>query len=174
MNVWKRISFVLGYCAIGLIGINSASAQVRAAYVKNVDEPGRIPYSQMAGFSPEGCAYNACNNFNHSPDGYRFSGDPIPAGKRFVAQWVSGEIPAATGYNTIAIMVGPATHVWQFAGPFYSYDSHGQTPIQSFGTPAFFTVEPGASPAIRVRMQDPSPGYQTSIVISGYLIDANN
>jgi hypothetical protein len=65
---------LLALFAIALPAGNAALAQVRPAYVKNVDEPGRLPYQQMREFNP--CPGQFC----------QIAFNPVPAGKRLVVE----------------------------------------------------------------------------------------
>jgi hypothetical protein len=88
MQRWKhltRIGLALAVLAavITIVTERQAVAQaIRAALVRNQDEPGRNPYSQFAE-----CASNGCS--------LTFS--PVPPGERLVVTFVSGAIVNANG-----------------------------------------------------------------------------
>lgn len=177
IRFFGRVARLLVLAAIGALSIGQAVAQVRPSYVKNVDEPGRTPYSTSMEFTTSACSSN-CSNLTTLWGVTVFDGPVVPAGKRLVVQWVSGDIASANEHISVGVQSGRIISnqwtIWQFAGPFYSFDSGG-TPLYSFGTPAFFTVEPGQSPHFRLRISDASPvNYSMTLFVSGYLIDAAN
>ena len=156
-----------------------AIAQIRAALVKNVDEPGRTPFVTRSAFLPNaGGCFGTSDCFNYS-DGSTFALmdlRPIPAGKRWIVQ-------SATGYQSggisriINIELGyPRGGLvfdgvkWTFGGPF--------SPGAVFGAALFsenlnVSFCPGEVPFLRIR-GNPELGGYTVIVFNGYLIDATN
>jgi hypothetical protein len=168
----------LGTVAVAMLALLSAAsalAQVRPAYTKNIDEPGRTPYSISIDYSRLGCSGVNCVDSATWGKIVFIDGPLVPAGKRLVVQWVSGDVPA----NSNGILFGVQTSrvvanqlvVWQYAGPFH-VASPGSA-VHSFGTPAFFTVEPGRSPHFRIFIDDAANTIQ-SFSYTGYLIDAAN
>ncbi len=135
MNSLKRLVwFAAGLAAISIVITlateSRAIAQVvRAALVRNQDEPGRNPYFETRGDSI--CVSGACN--------LTFS--PVPAGQRLVVTFVS------TGYSAFAppppfvILETPSKHVQWFqtfatdstssymSSPVVAYYDAGETPV---------------------------------------------
>lgn len=99
----------------------------------------------------------------------------MPAGKRLVVQWVSASLPAASSFNSISFqktrVVANQGTLWEYHGPYFFITPAGDLPGMNSG--AFFTVEPGESPHIRVKVSDLS-NFVGSVTIGGYLIDAVN
>lgn len=146
-----------------------AIAQVRAALVKNIDEPGRMPYQQLVQFSTSECVsvLFCIVSFN-----------PVPAGKRLVVEHVSMLVFVQDGGqpNLLAFGDGFSTNTgnvailendfkvgrsvlgqtaWSFSRPDRVYYEAGQTP----------KVKVGASAAF---------GFDGNASLHGYLIDATN
>ncbi|HUJ50422.1 MAG TPA: hypothetical protein VLW25_09485 [Bryobacteraceae bacterium] len=135
MSRLKRFAwFIAGLTAVALVVTlgteNRAIAQaVRAALVRNQDEPGRNPYFETRGDSV--CASGACS--------LTFSA--VPAGQRLVVTFVS------TGYSSFApppsfvILETPNKHVQWFqtfqtdstssymSSPVVAYYEAGETPV---------------------------------------------
>lgn len=70
--------------AAGMLGADGAFGQVRPAYTKNVDEPGRLPYEQIIEFSRFGCSTTNCSKFRLLGGTFLFDAPLVPAGKRLV------------------------------------------------------------------------------------------
>ncbi len=92
----RRLLVVAGaFAAVLLLAAPVAVAQIRPAVVKNVDEPGRVPYVQFFSAVPglsTGCGVNFCD----------FYLPAVPAGKRLVITDVYGVInlePGATVHS---------------------------------------------------------------------------
>ena len=161
--------------AIGALAPADVAAQIRPAYTKNVNEPGREPYNVSVEFTQSGCMANCANFFNFGGSVRLFDGPIVPAGKRLVVLSVSAELPSSSSINSISFQDSPILAnqraKWQFHGPFYASTPAGELWGMSAGT--VFTVEPGQAPHIRLRLGAPN-NFFASITIGGYLIDANN
>lgn len=88
----------------GALMPQGAIAQTRATLVKNVDEPGLVPFSQTFDISQTACN---CQNCCFSTTA------PVPAGKRLVITNVSGYFPLAAfanmgPINLLALTTAPA------------------------------------------------------------------
>jgi len=182
MNRLKnQILLAAGFAVLaGVIsGITAAPAiaqAIKAALVKNVDEPGRTPFEQNIEFTQSVCGLN-CYNFQKISSCLFLDGAVVPAGKRFVIQHVSGLLPSA---NTDSQVVLKSTRdifsfldaKWSFFGPLFVPFS--SVPVAAgFSSPAFTTYGPGE----RVHIQTCSPTFTdaiANIAVSGYLIDATN
>ena len=85
----KYIWAAAGVTALAVIGSYTATplwAQVKAALVQSIDEPGRNPYTSEVLFSGATCDPGVCHiNFA-----------PVPAGKRLVATSLTGVVYLVT------------------------------------------------------------------------------
>lgn len=153
----------------------SAVAQVKPAYVKNVDEVGRVPYEAWMQFSPSTCGVNCSNFQSFNGKVFTIAAPAPPAGKRLVIEQISALVPAGDIYNQVSLhsMVRADLDYakWLYFGPFYrlspTADFYGMT------APVYATYGPYEAPKIRIGVNSPINGL-ASITISGYLIDANN
>ena len=164
------------FISVGFLGVfttNEAVAQVRPAIVKNVDEPGRTPYEVWAEFTKFSCSFN-CSNFIVFGDVILFDLAPVPAGKRWVIQHVSGRIPTSAPGATVAlqsqVIISLQFVKWGFYGPFFP--ATGGAGLSAFSADAFTTYGPGEVPHVNVFAPSAS-NYFSFITFSGYLIDAN-
>jgi hypothetical protein len=164
--------FTLGFT--GAFLSDEAVAQIRPAYTKNVDEPGRQPYEVWVEFTKFGCSWNCKDFLDFSPN-YLFDLDPVPAGKRWVIVKASGRIPTVDPSAAVAlqsqVIISFQFVKWSFHGPFFPMTSVNAG-LSGFSADVFTTYGPGEIPHINVYAPDPS-NYFSYIVLSGYLIDAN-
>jgi hypothetical protein len=84
-----------GVAALTLVGSFSAKpllAQIKAVFIQNVDEPGRIPYQSYAVFAQgsPGCSGPGC--FSCSGTFCALSFTPVPNNKRLVVTSVFGKV----------------------------------------------------------------------------------
>jgi hypothetical protein len=165
---------LLAACVL-VAGLSTALADPTA--VKNVDEPGRVPYEASIQFTKSMCTQN-CTKFLAYDAGagghYTFDGPAIPAGKRLVLQWVTALLPTASAPAIIALTNSPGEGIyrskWSFFGPFY-----GWPPNQiGMSSAAFATIEPGQSPHVEVYFKAAPTANFSYVTLSGYLIDATN
>jgi hypothetical protein len=151
-----------------------AGAQVRPAYTKNVDEPGRAPYEVWTEFSSFNCSFG-CTNFTIFFDTILFDLPAVPAGKRLVIQNVSGRIPTRSGGH-VALqserVISLQKVKWGFFGPFFPF-ADVSVGLSGFSSQAFTTFGPGEVPHVNIYAPSHS-SYDSSITFSGYLIDAAN
>lgn len=150
-------------------------AQVKAAYVKDVDAPGRVPYEVSIEWTRFGCQANCSAFIAYGGDrAYQFDGPAIPAKKRFVLQSVTAVIPSS-GSTTATLAINKTTSdaiyrpKWGYFGPFY-VTSQGPLGMNSA---AFTTIEPGESPHIYLEFSGNLTNNFSFVTLSGYLIDAN-
>ena len=153
-------------------------AQVRAALVKNVDEPWRTPWETRSQFLPNagGCfGTSDCYNYDEGSQFATMNVRPVPAGKRWVVQSAAGWLAGGYGrIQTIELGYPKGSLVfdgtkWAFGGPFAQSPSFNAA---TFGTSLNVTFGPGEAPFLRVIASPSLNGYVV-IVFSGYLIDAN-
>ena len=197
----KLAFMLLVVVAIGAALRTDAVAQaIKAALVKNVDEPGRLPREITAVFTYDGCIQNctgltklrSTENPDHTwtPEGISFDLPVVPGGKRWVIENISGTIPAMQDWNAVVLSMAGSSK-WEYYGPFYPrYTRHTNigTPQQSMGFSSrlFTTLDPGAdmlvyglggacSTASGAEAENGLCAHLTySITLSGYLIDATN
>jgi hypothetical protein len=84
----SRASSVIAFCALCIVGAIDATpavAQIRAALVQNVDEPGRNPYQETQ--------FTICGG----PQNCNFTFAFVPSGKRLVLTHVSGFVDVKGG-----------------------------------------------------------------------------
>jgi hypothetical protein len=164
MSHSKRLTsvVVLSSLAVSVIALavpNTASAQIRPAMVRNVDEPARVPY--FASGQP-GCPYtNECD----------LVGPIVPAGKRLRVTRLEGIIVGQTTSIFFALMLNDTSHpVLMFPAQPMSGAFFGS--VVSFNQEVDFFFEAGQTPIIEV-------GNTSSIVVDvrnrltivGYLVD---
>jgi hypothetical protein len=96
MNRWENyVWMAAGAAALTVVGAFTAKpllAQIKAALVQNVDEPGRIPYQSSAVFAQgsPGCAGPGC--FSCTGTFCALSFTQIPSNKRLVVTGVFGKV----------------------------------------------------------------------------------
>jgi hypothetical protein len=174
------VTAAAAFVAAGVLftwGGREAAAQIRAALVKNVDQPGRTPYQMLSGVVGGGCFRGSCLNITSSPDSVMYDLPPIPAGKRWVVNMASGGFIDATGRVTqIELRNGRGAVVfdslkWIFSGP---YGTGTVFSSVNFSEQLFTTFEPGETPTVRVSASTPTVGSYFVLSFDGYLIDASN
>jgi hypothetical protein len=169
------VAMLAAMAALGGLWSAPSIAQTRAAIVKNVDEPGRTPWTTRSQILPNaGGCFGSSDCFNYS-DGSTFAVwdlRPVPAGKRWVVQSATGSFSGGES-RTISIEFGsPRGGIvydgirWTHGGPFFP-GTLGTT----FTAPVFAVFNPGEVPYVRVSGK-PSLGGYSVIVFNGYLIDA--
>jgi hypothetical protein len=183
MSRFKRVSVLVLVLSVitgiyGLLSSNEAIAQVRPALVKNVDEPGRIPWETRSQFLPNagGCYGSSdCYNYSEGPSFARFDLRPVPTGKRWVVQSVTGVLVNGNGRTNNIELGSPRGFLlfdgtkWAFGGPFSAGTSFNSA---IFSANLYATFGPGETPFVNVVATPSLSGYSV-IVFNGYLIDAN-
>ncbi len=165
--------------AVGLVGTfltDEAFAQVRPALTKNVDEPGRVPYTQFFSALPglaTGCGLNFCD----------FYPPAVPAGKRLVITDVYGVINLEPGasVNSLQLKVTDSTfsvtrnvfEVPQNPSAYYDVALAFELRRYAFQAKVMMFVEAGDRGAIHfwTGSGNLSSEYATSLTIVGYLVD---
>ncbi len=151
--------------AFGTLYTAQIFAQVRPAVVKNVDEPGRSPYQAIQ------TSFNNCGvyGFAYFP--------PVPAGKRLVVTYMSGQfqltvsskvyarlfsVPSVTG--SCAVISGVPFAILPV------FDNSNL--IASFSSPTQLYIEEGAVPTLFIQSPlDLGVAKVADFSIQGYLID---
>jgi hypothetical protein len=161
------------------LGGREAIAQIRAALVKNVDEPGRTPYITTSAFLPNagGCFSGSCANYVDGTTFAIFDLPPVPAGKRWIVTQIAGGFVNGNGRHTlIEVRNGRSGIVfdnlkWIFSGPF-GVGSNFSSSV--FSEQLFATFEPNEVPTLRVSTNSANLTGYSVITLEGYLIDATN
>lgn len=176
---WLAVAAILAAVgAVVAVTPDPLVAQIRAAFVKNVDETYRQPYEVYSEFwavasSSDQCTLN-CANWSQGWNSFLFDLPPVPAGKRLVIKHVSGRL--GTTDTTVHVVfqdsqvLMPQLVRWSYFGPFYPAAAGGMI---GFNAEASFTYGPGERPHVNLLL----PGHNNSlsyIMVSGYLIDATN
>lgn len=164
----KSVSGRLYLAVLGLaltLTADQAMAQVRAAYTKNVDEPGRRPYQLAASFIPSSCSTNGILYF------CALDLPAVPTGKRLVVEHISMFVAVSGGtpdllrfrnqnFNTLFWVQPTFTPRVNFPGQFF------------LDRPVDVYYEPDDTP--NVGLQLTAPLSVAEITVHGYLIDAVN
>jgi hypothetical protein len=155
---------------LGVSGPPPASAQVRPAVVKNVDEPGRIPYQQYVSGSLGGlnCGTNFCN----------FDLPAVPAGKRLVITKFAGNM-ALAGSATVARLTlsifsgGPLLEVPNNSSAYHVDGLTAGGPNRyAFGMDTLLFAEAGQAVAISFYTTGSlATGVAQGFIVTGYLVD---
>jgi hypothetical protein len=146
------------------------SAQIRPAYVKNVDQPGRVPYQLTVSFSngSPGCiTASACI----------LSFDAVPAGKRLIVEQLTLMVSANGGPPTqVAFGDNFSTNTGNIAivAPDFRAGSVvlGATFWMSASQVRVY-YGPGETPKLKVFLPG-TLGVVSNATVHGYLIDAVN
>ena len=170
---------LLAIAAIVSMTRSDVIAQIRAALVKNVDEPGRTPWETRSQFLPNagGCfSTSDCYDYVDGTTFAMFDLRPVPAGKRWVVQMATGGLVNGDGRITTIELRSNRNGIvfdgakWLFGGPYQAYPAFGST---IFSANIAVTFGPGEIPTVRVSGSPNLSGYSV-LVFSGYLIDASN
>jgi hypothetical protein len=153
----------------GIVAGPLLAAAVKAALIKNVDEPGRLPYEAHATFQPAGCISSDCSSFITNGTTLKFNLPASPVGKRLIIKSVTAFLPANSGTGLAISLANNSVGKWAYYGPFTP--TLGNYNMNSQNT--FFTYEPGEKPVVIVI----SPNFTAllgEVSVNGYLIDASN
>jgi len=184
---------------VGITGtpsVNVVNTEVNPITVKKTDEPGRVPYEVSLQFAmvgernchiwQEGNSSIDCPNKGFMGGVLLFGLPPVPADKILIIKRISGQLPAVDVVGaSVALqrtpIFGIAQIKWLFAGPFFlmtPVDSSDSSD-RSYGFDSgdlFVTHGPGETPHINIHapvINGITSGLVCSMVISGYLIEAN-
>jgi hypothetical protein len=137
-------------------------AQVRAALVQNIDEPGRAPFSIQVG----------CDGNSNSNACFGTSSTAVPANKRFVVQNVNGALSIfgsgtfVTGTVTADVINGANLNIDpHFTANAFGYSSY----VINMAAVAYF--EAGQTPSLEIISSATSAAPSGTVTLSGYLID---
>ncbi len=169
MYTYKCLSIVTLRLMAGLILLLISNipceAQVKAALVRNIDEPARVPYFFSA--EPAFLTLNVCF----------LSGSVVPAGKRLRVTRLAGAFflqdAALTGYTYgLHVSSGGTFPVLIFPGIPFQNSFYGNT--VSFNQEIDYYFEAGQRPVLQVISNLGIPFSGTSVsrlTITGYMID---
>ncbi len=176
-NVVRRtVVVVAAFVTVMLLGAPVAMAQLRPAAVKNVDEPGRVPYSQFFSALPglsTGCGLNFCD----------FYPPAIPAGKRLVITDVFGTVSLQPGgtVHSLNLKVTDATYsvvknlfeVPHNPAAYYDVALAWDLRRYAFHSKVTMFVEAGDRAAMHFWTGggNLNTDYPTTLTIVGYLVD---
>jgi hypothetical protein len=159
-----RNKLVIGAAALALLGVlghfsaKPLLAQIRAALVRNIDEPGRSPYlsaSPNVGYTPNQCIAEFA---------------PVPPNKRLVVQHISG-YAALTGPSTLVVAILEAPNVLVNVPRAYLSATFVGGSQYVANQEMVLYLEPGGVPRLRFQVSNVSC---TAVgTLSGYLIDLN-
>lgn len=173
--IWMAAGFAILAAVISGIAAAPAIAQaVKAALVKNVDEPGRQPFEVNVDFTSSGCSSH-CVNFISSGTARNFATDPpVPMGKRWVVTEISGSIPSSSSIGNYMLLQDQqcfcfTVSKFYYWGPFISVAGV----LQGFNAPVFTTIGPGERAHLYLEISAANNNFG-DIVLSGYLIDSTN
>jgi hypothetical protein len=180
MNRSKNYVWIAaGLAALGWIGSFTAKplmAQIKAAFVENIDEPGRNPYSSTVFFA-QGFEFPAGGTCGSSQCDLHF--EVVPAGKRLVVTHIVGNVYVDTPGVVSPLLLFPLGNSAQGTTMFFpaglmagTYQGSNMLGISS-DVAAYF--EAGATPAISIipigTISTLGNKGSTAITLSGYLVN---
>jgi hypothetical protein len=135
------------------------SAQTRAALVKNVDEPGLVPFSQSFTITQNECCCTNCCFLNTAA---------VPAGKRLVITNISGNLPlaAVANFGPVNLSVG-STRVATLPVAFRMQWNGGDYPAYEFNEKIDAYVEAGNTAQLLVFHSSSWNFREGSVTING-------
>jgi hypothetical protein len=182
MNRWKNyILMATGLAALSAMGTYTAKpllAQIKAAFVQNVNEPGLNPYQFYVSFKqgftfPQGvgtCTGAQCD----------FVLPPVPTGKRLVITNITGNIFVDTPGVTQPIVLFGGGVTFEIptvlqAGTYQAINSNQPSNMIGISAPILAYFDPGMKPTIAIlatALISDGQGLTTgSIVLSGYYVN---
>jgi hypothetical protein len=151
--IWIAAGFTILAAAISALMPGSALAQaIKAALIKNIDEPGRSPY-----YSSGNCA---------SAGGCIITLAAVPANKRLVVQFVSFDVQSGNAVTDNAIaLLGDGANNYAWIAPTRIDDLNwaGAQPVTAF-------ISAGAQPKLSIVLNG-STNVQAFGIVTGYLVD---
>jgi hypothetical protein len=153
------LALARGCALIAILGHFSAKpvmAQVRAALVKNIDEPGRSPFTLRID----------CNGSSNFCVGT--SATAVPAHKRFVVQYVNGG--GGLNGSLASSLVSVANGSFLYLDPHFISNAFGFS-IYAISMPVVAYFEAGQTPSVQIDATPDSSAPDFTITLTGYLID---
>jgi hypothetical protein len=166
-------------CAVGAFTAKPLMAQIKAAFVQNVDEPGRIPYESVIFFAQggSGCTGASCASCTGNFCTLNFA--PVPNNKRLVVTSILGQayvdtpgvlkpaqlgsifFPTVLQTGTFPGVLGVTTNIIgvNVTGPLVTAIDGGITPTINLVSTTPFSTSNGAT--------------NGQITVIGYLVDCS-
>ena len=163
--LWTSVAILLGVTAGIVLMQSDATAQIRAALVRDVDEPARIPYEFS--ITPSRPFQNV----------YYADFPAVPAGKRLKLTRISAWIANANTSNTGAFVAVNDPAGDPRLGYAIGISNHAYWGnVYSFQIETDYVFEAGQSPRVEMGVNAfsgglPTPGQFTKIRAHGYLVD---
>lgn len=157
---------VAGLAALAAIGAYTAKpllAQIKAALVENIDEPGRNPYSSTVDVTPFAC--------NSSPACVlQFAA--VPAGKRLVVTSITGVVyPSTPGVVWfLALFPSAGTAKAIMIPTFLEAGTVGNDNIVGINAQLNTFFEGGSTPVMSLAATTSFLNHEGAITLSGYLV----
>lgn len=183
MNRWKSyLGVAAGVAALAAAGTFTAKpvwAQIKAAFVQNVDEPGRIPYQSVVFFSQGGggCTGSSCASCTGTLCALNFT--PVPSNKRLVVTSVLGQVyvdspgvlkPVQLGsiFMPSVLQAGTFPGVLGVNTSIFGVETTGAlvTPVDGGNTPVINLVATGP-------FSSSNGATNGQMTVTGYLVDCS-
>jgi len=179
MNRLRNLVWVMaGLAALTMVGAFTSKpllAQIKAAFVESVDEPGRNPFQSTVEFS--GNFPSICRAIPTSPQVCDVDLGVVPSGKRLVITNVTGMVfvdtPGVIG--RIQFLPGPTVSAFLLAGTIPGGLGLSEN-LFSINAPVRFFVEAGFDVRLRLNATTPvavdnNGTAGSSITVSGYYVN---
>jgi hypothetical protein len=169
MSTLRKLVSGIAYVALLALTLHvasdQASAQIRPAYTKNVDEPGRTPYQTSNIFSPSSCSFNSVLYFCPLPL------PTVPAGKRLIIEHVSIFVALNAGVPDSLRLQNSFNNNIFWVQP--TFTQRALTPTHFFlDRQVLAYYEPGDTPKLLLAATGSLAAAEATV--HGYLIDATN
>jgi hypothetical protein len=167
--IYKGVFLLAAGIVISAVISEITPSRVRAAIatlVQNVDEPGRNPYQELAGFG----FGSGISCFAGPPPSclVDIKFPPPPAGKRLVALRISGEIITNTGVAIGESILGGTNNALAFIPVGFQSQSASETLFQ-FSQELLTYFDAGTRPDYGVFLDGATSG-KGQVILSGYLV----
>jgi hypothetical protein len=174
-KLMKRFA-IYGLVAIGLLFVTVlagafsgaravAQTVIKAVLMRNVDEPGRVPFQETRSV-PTSCPFGACSA--------GFS--PVPPGKRLVIRKVSGILSLSPSASLVVVQLlsesgGQSKGVPNVFVPAHLQATTTSTSYYVFNSDVLAYVDAGASPFVLAGVYFGGIGSFSGFTLTGYYID---
>lgn len=151
--IWMAAGFaILGAAAGSFTPVSALAQAVKAALIKNIDEPGRAPYYGS----------NDCNGLG----GCTLNFPAVPANKRLVVQFFSAFVQSTNPVSTLPFLeFGDGSRVY---ADWVVPSANANDWVISQPLTAY--IEPGATPKLSVQLSGSTSCNLVGTLI-GYLVD---
>jgi hypothetical protein len=165
MKVAGRLAVLAGATMLGATLAEPAMAQVRAAFVKDLDNPARQPFAVNSG----------AINFPSSSTNLTQELLTVPAGKRAVIEHVSCIDFLPTGINFVRMQLnytlGGTAKAMQFVHDFVGSSFASGIDVWSFSQPVRAYADPGTVVSMTALRRSTSGTGGIECELSGYYVD---